>query len=188
MLRAAIVETAAQCFMLILYRHHTDDDLIELDSETGHWRYADEKGHPSPGCLSIAYRHSYPVRGSHAIENGRRYCLYWNSAQILMLRTPDERQTPLFAFDQGHYRDLRHGLRIELVPDSARPGQNIVSLFDANGACLHRLNYDARPYLRLYGFDFSYAPDRDLSDCDFFIGLLRGIDELAALSSASADI
>lgn len=172
--------------MLILYRHHTDEDLIELDPETGHWRHIDEDDHPSPGCLSIALRHSYPVRGSYAIENGRRYCLYWLD-RVLVLRTADERQYRLFRFDGVRYHDLRAGVRIELDTDAARPGHNTLSIIDASGAYSHRLVYDAVPYLRLYGYDFTYAPDRDLSDWDFFIGLLRGIDELAALSGAVAE-
>lgn len=174
--------------MLILYRHHTDDDLVELDPETGQWHHIDEDDHPSPGCLSIAQRHSYPVRGSYTVENGCRYCLYWDRNQILVLLTADEQRYKLFQFDADQrYRDLRAGLRIELDADAARPGHNSFTISDASGACSHRLVYDAMPYLRLYGFDFTYAPDRDLSDWDFFIGLLRGIDELAALSAAIAE-
>lgn len=175
-----------------IYRHHTADDTIELDQSTGLWHYVEEDDAVSPGELAIAWRHSYPVAGSYTIEEGHRYCMYWSAAKVLLLRTPDEKEYPLFRYLGGQrYQDLRHGMRVELGAaherdGSTRAGYNTLRLVGADGSVLHEMSYHAQPYLDLYLSDFT-AGDRDLGSWDFFVDLKRGIEEMEGMSEPGAD-
>lgn len=175
-----------------IYRHHTADDVIELDQASGMWHYVEEDDAISPGELAIAWRHSYPVAGSYTIEDGHRYCMYWTSAKVLLLRTPDEKEYPLFRYlGEERYEDLRHGMRVELGAaeerdGSTRAGYNTLRLTAADGTVLHEMSYHAQPYLDLYLSDFS-AADRDLASWDFFVDLKRGVEEMEALSVSGTD-
>jgi hypothetical protein len=175
-----------------IYRHHTADDVIELDQATGMWHYVDEDDAISPGELAIAWRHSYPVSGSYTIESEHRYCMYWTTAKVLLLRTPDEKEYPLFRYlgDQ-RYEDLRHGMTVELGAaherdGSTRAGYSTFRLVGADGTVLHEMRYHSQPYLDLYLSDFT-AGDRDLGSWDFFVDLKRGVEEMESMSVPQAE-
>lgn len=172
---------------MLIYQHHTADDVIELDRDTGLWRHVDEDEAIAPGELAISWRHSYPIAGSYTVEDGHRYCMYWSAGKTLLLRTPDQIEYPLFRYlGDGRYQDLRAGLTVTLDAaherdGSTRAGYNAVRVLDAGGAVLHEATYHAQPYLDLYLSDFS-AGDRDLGSWDFFVDLTRGIEEMAEKS------
>lgn len=89
---------------MLIYRHHTANDIIDLDDATGRWVPVPElSGEPlSVGAAGIVLRFDEPVRGSYTIENDKRCCLYWNDAGELVFRTPDERRFRSFKLTQSY--------------------------------------------------------------------------------------
>lgn len=174
---------------MLLYHHHTADDVIELNDATGSWRPVAEADHISPAELAIAYRHSYPICGSYTIENDQRYFLYWTPGKVLVFRTPEGVRHELFKYiAEEKYRDLMNGARVTLTASTFRdgrlnPGFSDFKLIDKHGNVLHQLRYFSQKYLDFYLQDFTYTPDRDLSDWDFFVALQRGIEEMASKST-----
>lgn len=173
---------------MILYWHHTIDDLIDLDDQTG-------TAHPLPpeqadalhaGGLPIAFRADAKVRGSYTIEDGRRCCLYWTDDPVLVLRTPDQRRIDLFR--RGADRllvELMPGASISIIADGDLA---TFSLRDAKGTSLFDFTYEAQPYRTLFGVGsmIAFTPDDTLADWDFFVATQIAFDELTMVARACA--
>jgi hypothetical protein len=177
-----------------IYQHYTCGEVIDLDNETGAWRYLDEDEHSSPSGLSIANRHSYPVSGSYTIENEKRYCLYWTPEKILIFRTPDEKQYRLFKYlGEDKYFNLMDDMKVELVPSTfaggrARQGYSDFRLVSIDNQVLLELSYFSQKYLNFYANDFIYTADQDLTDWDFFVALKVGVEEMVSKSLAMPEV
>ena len=182
--------------MVCIFHHSTVSDFIDIDVASGHWQpLPDDRDDLSVvGCASIVQRENASVRGSYAIENGRRYCLFWTDEPELVFMTPDSQCIRLFRREtNGALTDLAPRLRVQLEPatdDDGRdmPGMNTFSLHDPEGGITHEVTYDAVAYVRQFGMAsmMIFIPDEDLGDWDFFVGARQGLDELTALARAGA--
>ncbi len=171
-----------------IYRHHTAVDVIDLDDRTGRWTpvEADEGNPIIVGLMPIDYRADFEIRGSYAIENDRRFCFGWNEEGELVFRT-DERRFVLFRrAPDGRLLDAAPDLHVALRPASGDepPGTSTFTLSDGDGRRRVEVSYDAMRYRILYGSNFTFVPDEDLSDWDFFVHVERGIAELRILAHA----
>jgi hypothetical protein len=177
-----------------IYLHHSGDDVIDLNSQTGAWGYLKDDEHASLNELAIAYRHSDPINGTYTIENEKRYCLYWTPEKILILRTPDEKQYRLFKYlGEDKYLNLMDGMQVELLPSTftdgrARQGYSDFRLINNDGHVLHELSYFSQKYLNFYANDFTFVPDRDLTDWDFFVALKAGVEDMVSKSVAMPEV
>lgn len=170
-----------------LYRHHTCNDIIDLDHTSGRWRPVDKSEHPPEACILA----DLPVRGSY-VEVGDKRCYgYWTEDESYVFRTSDGfvcelcRRAP-----DGSVLESNPGLRCEIEParyvdGRLRPGMSEVRIVSARGEVLHELTYNSAYYQRLHAFDFTAASMvQDLSDWDFFIALQWGIEEFAECAAS----
>lgn len=179
---------------MLIYPHHTVAGLIDLDDRSGRWQpVGDVQGEPIlVGLMPLAYRLDYEVRGSFAVEDGRRYCLYWNEEDELVFRTQDERRIVLFRREaHGGLRELLPGAHVTLEPAVHRDGKersgfNIFRLLGGAGDILVEVGYDAARYAWMYAGNPSFVPDEDLSDWDFFLYVKCELAELRTLARAAA--
>lgn len=182
-----------------MYRHHTAVDVIDLDDRTGHWIAVEKKdGKPiTVGQMAMSQRATHTIRGSYTIEDDKRYSFYWNDDAELVFRTPEDRRFVLLRLEpDGHLTDLMPKLAVQLLPASYGDGRAIAHmstfrLVEKGGATLFEANYDYDRYLQYYLGNFTFVPDEDLSDWDFFVAVKRAIEELkliarAALGTAAA--
>jgi hypothetical protein len=165
-----------------LYRHHTCNDLIDLDHETRRWRPIDDSEKPA-GAKVLA---DLPVRGSYELDGERRFFKYWTDDERLVFRTPEGKTFELC-------RKLADGstllpapeLRIVVKPavysnGNSRVGYNQVTVEDAQGTVLYETSYHAEPYVRLYASDITASSAIDtLADWDFFVALQGAAEAFA---------
>lgn len=176
-----------------MYRHHTAVDVIDLDDETGHW-VALEKNKDGPirvGQMPMAMRADGDIRGSYAIESETRYYFYWNGQSELIFRTGEERFCLFRREADGGLEDLAPGLVVDLRPASdgpgrGNPGESLFSLAEPDSGRCVKVRYDAGRYLQYYLGNFTYVPDEDLSDWDFFVYVKYTVEELKLLARARA--
>lgn len=173
---------------MYLYRHHTIDDLIDLDDATGvsHPLPPDQADALHAGGLPIAFRADAAVRGSYTIEDGRLCSLYWTSDHVLVLRTPDQPRLALFR--RGADRllvDLMPGASMAITDDG---DMATFSLTDSAGANIFAFSYEAQRYRTLFGMGsmIAFTPDDTLGDWDFFVGARTAFDELKRIALACA--
>lgn len=172
---------------MLIYRHHTASDVIDLDDATGRWvPVPEQNGEPLfVGAAGIALRFDEPIRGSYTIENDKRCCLYWNDAAELVFRTPDERRLPLFRRDpDGRLHDLMPRLCVDLQPALDADGNTIsgISVFTLRDGERELLTiaYDAMRYMEAYAMCsfISFVPDDELGAWDFFVGFKDAVDAM----------
>lgn len=181
---------------MYIYRHHTADDVIDLDDRTGLWHpVPEENGEPIfIGSMPVSMRADFSIRGSYTIENEKRCCFYWTDDGELVFRTPDNQRFCVFRRERG-------GLLIDLMPNvsvilqpatygdgRAIPDTSTFSLVDAAGETLFEISYDSTRYLQYYLGNFTFAPDEDLSDWDFFVAVKRAVEELRIIARSCAVI
>lgn len=179
---------------MYIYRHHTADDVIDLDDRTGLWAPVPENadGPIFVGSMSIVLRSDFEIRGSYAIENDRRNCFYWTDDQNLVFRTHDNKRLALFRRESdGRLVDLMLQVRAELQPAAHGDGRLIANmstfrLIDAGGHKLFEISYDSERYLQYYLGNFTFVPDEDLGDWDFFVSVKRAVEELKIIARACA--
>lgn len=178
---------------MLVYRHHTCDDKIDLDDYTGRWTlHVDDKDNPTMvGVMPLASRMNFEIRGSYTIENDKRYCIYWNDRQELIFRTPDERYVWFRRGLDGGLLDLMDGVTIGLQPATyadgrAMPNMSAFTLTDSRGERLLEVIYDSQRYLEYYLGNFTFVPDEDLTDWDFFVYVKREVEELKHIATARA--
>lgn len=174
-----------------LYRHHSCGDRIELDDRTGRWIPVEDDDSPgSIGLMSMLQRASFSIRGSYTIENGQRYCFYWNEDGELVFRTPGDTRFCLFRLEHDNcLTDLRPDLRVELepVPDRANGSASFMSTFrlvDNAGTAVVEVTYDAVGYQYMRAFNFTFVPDEELRDWDLFVCVKEEVGELKRLALA----
>lgn len=176
---------------MLIYRHHTVDDIIDLDDKTGHWLpIVEDKDNPiMVGVMPLAKRMNFVIRGSYAIENDQRYCLYWNDEQELVFRAEDKRFVWFKRGTDGGLMDLMGEVVLDLQPASysdgrAIPNMSAFTLTDSHGKRLLEVIYDSQRYLEYYLGNYTFVPDEDLSDWDFFVAVKREVEELKILATA----
>jgi hypothetical protein len=176
---------------MLIYRHHTVDDIIDLDDDTGRWKpVIEDRSNPiMVGVMPLAKRMSFEIRGSYTIENEKRYCVYWNDHQELVFRTDDARFVWFERDGDGGLLDLMNGATIDLQPATygdgrAIPDMSVFSVTDSHGTRLLEVVYNSQRYLEYYLGNYTFAPDEDLSDWDFFIYVKREIEELRNIATA----
>lgn len=170
---------------MYIYRHHTAADIIDFDDNSGAWTPVeeDEENPIIVGHMAMIHRAQFPIRGSYTIEDDKRYCFYWTESGELVFRT-DAHRFALFRYDSaGSLTDLAPSLQATLEPATDGeggpiPDKSTFTLIDGNGRALFHMSYNAQPYLQYYASNFTFAPDEDLSDWDFFIHVKRSIDGL----------
>jgi hypothetical protein len=170
-----------------LYRHHTCNDIIDLDPASGHWRPVDKSEHPAGACLLA----DLPVRGSY-VEVGDKRCYgYWTDDDAYVFQTSDGFMCEISRKRaDGSIVEVNPGLRCNMalaryVDGRTRPGMSEVRIVSARGEVLHELIYNSAYYQRLHAFDFTAAAMvQDLSDWDFFVALQRGIEEFAECAAS----
>lgn len=172
---------------MILYRHHSLDDLIDLDDISGAMRELaeDDPATPHPGGLPVTMRADASVCGSYTIEDGRRCCLYWHHDQLI-LRTPEQCRLALFRREADRLlTDLLPGGAIAMQADG---DMATFTLRDGSGASLFAITYAARRYQAMFGMGgmIAYTPDETLGDFDFFVGVRDAVDELKTIAAACA--
>jgi hypothetical protein len=177
---------------MYLYRHHTADDIIDLDDRTGHWSPV-ESNDDDPiivGQMTMLRRASFSIRGSYTIEDEKRSCFYWNDDDELVFRTPDNKRFCLFKLEGGNQlTDLLPDISVSLEPATYGDGRQIPNystfrLVDGSGTTLFDTSYDSQRYVYFYSNNFTFAPDEDLSDWDFFVAVKRTVDELKLIAQA----
>lgn len=181
---------------MYIYRHHTADDVIDLDDSTGHWVPvpADDDEPIFVGSMSIVLRADFQIRGSYTIEDEKRCCFYWSDQGELIFRTPDNRRISLFRREQGgRLVDLMPQVSADLQSSTygdgrAIPNMSTFSLVGGDGEKLFEISYDSGRYLQYYLGNFTFAPDEDLSDWDFFVAVKRAVDELKIIARSCAVI
>lgn len=178
---------------MLIYQHHTCDDKIDLDDDTGRWTpHVEDKDNPTiVGVMPLAKRMSFEIRGSYTIENEKRYCIYWNDRHELVFRTPDERFVWFRRGPDGRLLDLMDGVTISLQPGTwadarAMPNMSAFTLTDLRGERLLEVSYDSQRYLQYYLGNFTFVPDEDLTDWDFFVYVKREVEELKHIATARA--
>lgn len=157
-----------------LYRHHTADDIIDLDHETGSWRPVAEAEKPV-GATVLA---NLPIEGSYEIEDGKRYYAYWASDGRFYFRSFDDVLIEIcHKQNDGSILMRDPGMHCSIEPAKYADGRlrqelSQVRILSATGAPLYELTYNAEYYRRLYLADVTAAAaERDLTDWDFFVAL-----------------
>lgn len=179
---------------MYIYRHHTAVDLIDLDDQTGLWVPVpkSDDGPIFVGSMSIALRADFEIRGSYTVENEKRCCFYWTDDAELVFRTHDNRRFGLFRRERdGKLLDLMPQLTVDLQPSTygdgrAIPKMSTFRLIDADGSNLFEISYDSERYLQYYLGNFTFVPDEDLSDWDFFVAVKRAVEELKIIARSCA--
>lgn len=164
-----------------LVRHHTCGDIIDLDHESGRWRYVDDSEKPANAKKLV----DLPVRGGYTDEGEHRFYKYWTDDEHYVFRTYDGKIFDLFhELGDGTIIELMPGTRAELEPSKyadGRPhlGYSDFRLKDKDGNVLYETTYFSKKYLDYYMVDFTPDPDLGLADWDFFVALKGGIEELS---------
>lgn len=172
-----------------IYRHHTAVEVIDFDDQSGRWvpLEEDDENPIMVGQMAMIQRAHFSVRGSYTIEDDKRCYFYWTDHRELVFRGDNQRFV-LFRYDTpGSLTDLEPTLQATLEPATygdgrAIPDVSTFSLTDGNGRSLFRISYNSQRYLQSYLGNFTFVPDEDLSDWDFFVHVKRTIDELRILS------
>ena len=173
-----------------IFRHHTATDIIDLDDRTGRWTtVADDDDNPiMTGQMSMAQRADFSIRGSYAIENEKRCCFYWTDDGELIFRTPDDQRLALFKREGGgRLVDQMPDLLVNLQPATYSDGRAMLNMSTfsftrGDGTRLFEITYDSERYLQSYLGNFTFAPDEDLSDWDFFVAVKRPMEELRVIA------
>lgn len=183
---------------MYIYRHHTTDDLLDLDDSTGIAVQVTESDGAkiSVGPTPLALRARHEVRGSYTIESGRRCACYWNDERELVFLTPDGERFVLFQIDaEGRVQARMPGTGVTLAPAVDSEGKEIAGfsifvLADGSGRSCFETVYESMAYLTLFGLNsmLAFVPDEELSDWDFFLAVGRTVDELGAIARASASL
>lgn len=175
---------------MLVYCHHTGGDVIDLDEVSGTWFSVDMRDHVAAGRLAVWERCKHPVAGSYTIEDGKRYALFWNGAGELVFLTPDNARYVLFQHvGGGRFEDRMDGIKFELREINMagqRDGCSEFRLVGPRAQLLHRMTYFALRYRVLYMSDFTFSSNRHLSDWDFFVALIRAVDELKRRSAEAS--
>ncbi len=176
---------------MLIYRHHTCVDIIDLDDRTGRWTPVDRNGGRPiiVGQQSMAQRAWSRIGGSYAVENDRRFYFFWNEDGELVLRTDDLRLALFRRAPDGGLLELRPQLSVDLRPahygdGRAMPGMSTFTVSDGDGTTLVELLYDSARYIRYYLGNFTFVPDEDLRDWDFFVAFESELVELRILADA----
>lgn len=177
---------------MLIYRHHTVAEIIDLDDLAGHW-IPFEKRIDNPvmvGLMPMAMRVDFDVRGSFTVEGEKRYCLYWNDENELVFRANDQRIRLLRLAADGGLIDLAPGLTVELQPATYGDGRamrdmSVFTMADPDSGWHVEVLYDSGRYLQYYLGNFTFVPDEDLSHWDFFVHVKRSLEELRMLARAS---
>jgi len=176
---------------MLIYRHHTGGDKIDIDDRTGRWVPVEvEDGTIIVGLMSMGQRARFEVGGSYAIENDRRFYFFWNEEGELVLRTDDLRLALFRLAPNGGLVELLPQLSVELRParygdGRAMPGMSTFTVSDGGSTHIEVL-YDSARYVRYYLGNFTFVPDEDLRDWDFFVAVERELIELRLLAGARA--
>jgi len=173
-----------------LYRHHTCDDIIDLDHSTGRWRPVAESEKPK-GARVLA---DLPVRGSYTVEDDRRYFVYWTDDDRFVFRADDGKAFEICRkLPNGAVVLPKPELRCVIAParygdGRLRQGMSEVRLIATSGEVKYELVYNSERYLRLYQSDYTAAASlQDLSDWDFFVAL-QGAVEIFSERAASGRV
>jgi len=175
---------------MYIFRHHTAVGIIDLDDRTGRWTPVPEIDDDPimVGQMSMVQRADFSIRGSYTIEDEKRCSFYWTDDNELVFRTFDDRRCALFKRELGgRLVDLMPDLQVYLQPASygdgrAIPNMSTFSLQEPGGEKLFQITYNSERYLQSYLGNFTYAPDEDLSDWDFFVAVKGAIEELKLIA------
>lgn len=181
---------------MYIYRHHTADNLIDMDDSTGRWVPVDEDDDDPifVGSMSIVLRADFEVRGSYTIENEKRCCFYWTDDSELVFRTPDNQRISFFRRERGgRLIDVMPQIRVNLQPSMygdgrVVPDMSTFSLIDKADKKIFEISYDSNRYLQYYLGNFTFVPDEDLRDWDFFVAVKRAVEELRIIAQSCAAI
>lgn len=176
---------------MLIYRHHTVVEIIDLDDDTGQWVPV-EKNEDNPimvGLMPMAMRADFEVRGSFTVESEKRYYFYWNDQHELIFRTSNERVCLLRRGVDGGLIDLMPGLVVDLEPATYGDGRamlnmSVFAMTDPDSGLRVEVLYDSERYLQYYLGNFTHVPDEDLSHWDFFVHVKRAIEELRMIACA----
>lgn len=179
---------------MLIYRHHTCCDIIDIDDKTGRWMPVEEDD-DNPiivGQMTMAQRAEFEIGGSYAIENDRRFYFHWTEQGELVLRTDDLRLALLRRAPDGGLIELRPHITVDLRPATygdgrTMPGMCAFTVSDGDKVLIEAL-YDSARYVRYYLGNFTFVPDEDLGDWDFFVALERELVELRLLARTRAAI
>lgn len=162
-----------------------------MDDQTGRWVpiEEDEDDLVMVGQMPMAMRADFVVRGSYAIEDDKRYYFYWNDADELVFRTDDQRICLLRRQADGGLVDQLPDLDFDVqfaVDGDGRliPDMSTFSLSEPGCPARVKVHYNSERYLRYFLGNYTFVPDEDLSDWDFFIYVKRSLDELKRFASA----
>ena len=108
---------------MLIFRHHTCSDVIELDEATGYWRPIADDDRPSVGALGVAHLDGYDLCGSYTIEGGRRYCMYWAKDHRFALMLPSAEVIYICKHEEGRIEMLTPGIRCEIEDSRSADGQ-----------------------------------------------------------------
>lgn len=180
---------------MYIYRHHTAGDVIDLDDKTGLWSaFPEDRTRIPTGLMTLTQRALDPIRGSYTIENDKRCSCYWSECGEFVFRTPDNQRFCLFRREVGgKIVDLFPELSVALLPSEyndgrAIPGMSTFSLVDVAGNKLFELSYNSEKYIRYYLGNFTFVPDENLSDWDFFVAVKSTVEELKIIARAWIEI
>lgn len=183
---------------MYIYRHHSADELLDLDDSTGIAVQVTESDGEKiwAGSTPLALRARHKVRGSYTIEAGRRCACYWNDEHELVFLTPDRERFVLFQIGaDGRVQARMPGTGIDLAPAIDSDGKQIAGfsrfiLADGSGRSFFEIVYESMAYLTLFGLNsmLAFVPDEELSDWDFFVAVERTVDELGAIARASESL
>ncbi|MEW6761858.1 MAG: hypothetical protein AB1437_13640 [Pseudomonadota bacterium] len=183
---------------MYIYRHHTADELLDLDDSTGIAVQVTESDGAkiSVGPAPLALRARHQVRGSYTIEAGRRCACYWNDERELVFLTPDGERLVLFQMGaDGRVQERMPGIGVTLAPAIVGSGKEIAGftkfvLAHGSGHGCFETVYESMAYLTLFGLNsmLAFVPDEELSDWDFFVAVGRTVDELGAIARATESL
>lgn len=175
---------------MLIFNHYTAADVIDLDDDNGRWTPVEDDDRAPTSALVLAYRYTYPIRGSYTVENDKRYSAYWTEDDVLVLRTPDEHRYTLFRrIGERKFLNLMNGMHVVHEPATYSDGRlhlghSTFSLRDRDGAVLEEVTYFSQRYFDAYMQDFTGVEESELSDWDFFLSVKGAIEELGAMSVA----
>jgi len=177
---------------VILARHHTSADLIALGETDADWHALPESEWPADGETPLELRHAVPVRGSYYQHENQRYCAYWSSVGDFCFRDSSDHVWPLFHRDADGAISMRPGVETSIAPalDTSgfeRAGFLRFSL-SVGGERVFTIDYDGRPFRRLYQSDTTPFSDRTLGSWDFFVGVHEAVEALKKAATLESDL
>lgn len=179
---------------MLIYRHHTCSDIIDIDDKTGRWTpVEDDDDNPIiVGLMTMAQRAEFEIGGSYAVEDDRRFYFHWTEEGELVLRTDDLRLALFRRAPGGGLVEFFPQLEVELRPATYGDGRNMPGMctFTVSDGSKRLVDvlYDSARYVRYYLGNFTFVPDEDLGEWDFFVAVEREFVELRTLARARAAI